>query len=1019
MSIIVTILLGILMSKAKRVILYGRSVLLGAVSSSLLHYLELEIVTLTAPLETIDTLYALKPDAIIYDLDLGLPDLSANLLGNNPELVLIGIDSATDQMILGSGEQKHVLQTLDLVNEIMGGISEKHGEATPTQKMGGVGEKTFQRKVNPIKINQKRRLTLIKLAWRNLFTHTGRTILSVLGISIGVAAILATNITNHNVSATLDKLFERTLGGVELQVIPLENKDSIKESTLGILQHFPEVVLAVPTVKMTTVLPATNEQGIGDQSPAELIEMGGASIEVMGIDPVPEQKMRVYTLLEGVFPVAGEYKVVIPKTLADQNDYKIGKHLILFGPEGTVKLQISGILADEGAAKINAGNVVFIPLDVVQDVFSLGNGFSEINLKIKPDISNDPRALEALKTNLTDKLSKNAQVIYPTGRADQVPRMSIAYQFSLTFFSIMALFMGAFLIYNTFTTTVLERTQEIGILRAIGFLRRQVIFEILLEAGFLSILGCALGVFGGVLLSRTLMLLMRGFFEVESLVPFSSTDLLISIGVGTLGTLFATLLPARKAARISSVEAFSFKSRSDQKTNPVLWKFGFILLACGVGSLYLPFNGTTQMILVVRMAALILLLIGAILTIPLAIATLQPINTRISTLIFGEMGSLGSRNIQRVVIRTMATIAALAVSLIMIVEVSSLVFVLKQDVSNWLVNALGADLIIKSPYPMQQSFARELQNISGVKASSPTRVIRVQVGGNSQSDKVEWLYFMAIDPDQFRQVGGKEFIAGQGNDETSWSLLQSGNSLFISSVVAEMLGIGQGDTLTLRTRRGLQDFIVRGVTTEFDQDGLIVTGTYDVLRRMFGESGVDYFLVKVSPGYDADEVANQIKVRYEKREGIQIQSSKNFRQNVMTFYNNLTSLFNVLSWLGVIIGTLGLVNTMTINILERKRELAMFRAQGCLRRQIARMVLSEALIIGMLSALYGIVFGFILSHGLVTAANLISGYDLQFMFSVRPYALILVIALGVSQLATLAPARKASQVNVIEALKQE
>ena len=121
----------------------------------------------------------------------------------------------------------------------------------------------------------------------------------------------------------------------------------------------------------------------------------------------------------------------------------------------------------------------------------------------------------------------------------------------------------------------------------------------------------------------------------------------------------------------------------------------------------------------------------------------------------------------------------------------------------------------------------------------------------------------------------------------------------------------------------------------------------------------------------------------------------------------------------MIIGTMGLLNTMTMNVLERTRELGMLRALGSLRRQVLNMVLAEALTIGMVSALYGILFGYILSHVIITVANFISGYDLQYAFNVRPYLLSLLIALGVSQLATLAPARRAARVNIIQALKHE
>jgi putative ABC transport system permease protein len=879
------------------------------------------------------------------------------------------------------------------------------------------------RRVNKAKMSlHNHRLTLVAIAWRNLYTRPGRTLLTLVGIALGVAAVLATGITNRNVTSTLDGLFKRTLGSAELQVTPLGTKTTVKEAVLEAVRRTPGVRLAVPIIRTSTVLPGNLSAGQLVFNSSGKLEIG-KSFEIQGIDTELEPEMRVYTLVAGRFPELGEYQALVPQTFAEQNNLTLGGDLTLFGPSGTESLEITGLLADSGVAMINSGNVVFAPIDIVKEIFSLEHGYSEINIQANTGTGDDPQALAELKAALEGNLGQAGRVSYPAGRADLVPRMASAYQFTLSFFSIVALFMGAFLIYNTFATTVLERTQEIGMLRAIGMTRRQVMGQVMLEAGFLSLLGCLLGLAAGVFLANGLMALMRGFFQVEAnSLSFTVADLVKSTSVGLLGTFLAILLPARQAARTTPVEALAARSRSDQKVKPAVWKAGFVLLGAGLVFLNQPDNGAIQWLLAVRMGALIQFLMGAVLTVPLAVTALEPITRWLSARLYGGMGSLGAQNVRRTVIRTMVTVASLSISLIMIIEVDSLVYVLKQDVSDWLDNALGADLLVRAPHPMQQSFARELESIPGVQASSPSRVIRVKVADDSldrTKQQNDTLFFVAIDPDQFRRVGGKEFITSQGDPEAAWARLSQGNALFISSVVADEYGLKQGDRLTLLIQRGQQEFRVAGLTTEFDQDGLIVTGTYPDLRRMFGENRADLFTIKAAPGYDAEEVARVIKSRYEKREGIQVQTTKIFKEGVMVFYNRLTSLFNVLGLVGVIIGTIGLLNTMTMNVLERRRELGALRALGSLRRQVVRMVLAEALIIGIVSALYGILFGFVLSHVLVTAANLISGYDLQYVFSTRPYLLSLLIALLISQLATLAPARRAARVNIIQALKHE
>jgi putative ABC transport system permease protein len=370
----------------------------------------------------------------------------------------------------------------------------------------------------------------------------------------------------------------------------------------------------------------------------------------------------------------------------------------------------------------------------------------------------------------------------------------------------------------------------------------------------------------------------------------------------------------------------------------------------------------------------------------------------------------------------MVTVASLSISLIMIIQVNALVYIIKEDISQWLDNALGADIILRSPSPINQTFTHSLENIVGVDAATASRMIEVQVGQDSLTPAkklVETLFFNAIDPNNYRKVGDKEFISGQGDPERLWKNFEQNCTVFISSVIADEFDLKTGDFISLVTNQGQQPFRVAGITTEFNQSGLVMTGSFTDLRRYFGEYEADMFTLKISPSFDVDQIAKAIGNYYEDRKGIQVTTTHAFKKGVLAFYDSLTNLFNVLSWVGLIIGVIGLLNTMSMNILERKRELGMLRALGSLQGQIVRMVLAEALMIGLISAIYGIVFGYILSHVLVAAANLISGYDLHYTFSAQPYLFSLLIGIAISQFATLLPARQASQINIIEALKYE
>ena len=866
------------------------------------------------------------------------------------------------------------------------------------------------------------RLLLFGMALRNLRARPGRTCLTLLGITLGVAAVLATSITNRNATNTLSALFKRSVGNAELEIIPLAEKNNLEEKTLKFVSNQPGVAIAVPSVQTTTIFSGIKNESQSAINASGIIDLK-KSVIVEGIDPALDPLMRIYTLVSGDFLKFGEDKILITEAFAEQNELAIGENLILYGSEEADKFEIVGILADEGAAMINGGNVVFLPIDTAQKIFNLDHEISKISIQANEDTGKDPQKLAQLKAALENRIKQSGRVLYPAARADQVPRMSNAYQFILAFFSIIAIIMGIFLIYNSFATTIIERTQEIGVLRAIGMGRRQILGQILLEAIILSFFGSIIGIGLGLLLSQGLMHLMRGFFEVESSVQIITLQEIIkSSGLGFLGTILSATVPACQAAAISPIEALTVHARSGNKIKSFVWQGGAALLGIGFLFINLPINVDSQWLLRIQMSAFVSVLIGAVLTIPLIIRSLEWITSRISTWLYGIMGLFGARNLTRSIVRVMVTVASLMISLIMIIEVDSLVHVLKQDVSTWLEHALGADLLVYAPQPMQQSFTQSLASIPGIKAVSASRTIEVEVAINSEensSQSRELLSFIAIDPDQFLSVTNKEFVSGQGDPDQIWNLMRGGKSVLISSVVAEMYDLEQGDQIYLYTRQGPKGFNIAGITTEFDENGLIVTGTFSELRVYFYEKGADLFTVDVDPNYDPLSVAQQIEYRYENREGIQAQSTITYRESVINFYDRLTSLFHVLSLLGIIIGTLGLLNTMTMNILERKRELGMLRSLGALPKQIRNMILAEALSIGFISALYGFMFGYILSRVLVKAANLISGYDLHFELFLRPYLLSLLIAFGISQLATLAPARYASRLNIIQALKYE
>ncbi len=864
-------------------------------------------------------------------------------------------------------------------------------------------------------------LAPIYMSLRNLHSRPWRTLLTTLGITLGVAVVLAIEITNISTLDSLEEIFGRAVGKAELLVIPNTDEETLDDELLTRVMRTSGVKVAAPTIWVRTVLE--------HDSPGTQIIWGGGGVQVgrllelRGMDPNLDAEVRVYEFASGHFPDIKQYEAIISQRLSEDKDLAIGDDLSIVTPYGVEHLEIVGILVDEGAGLINDGSVAFTSFEVLQEIFDLGNGLNEIAVQAELGTGNDPQALAELKTTLTKRLAGEARTIYPAGRGELVPRMLDSYQIGLMFFSIIAVFVGAFLIYNTFSMTVVERTREIGMLRAIGMGRMQVLGLVLTEAGVISVLGSLLGIGAGVLLSRGLLLLLGGFIFVDQdLITVTTKSLFISVGIGVLVTFSAALVPALQASNISPLEALRTRSKSSQRVRPLVWVSGLVLLFIGWAALY-QIDFRVEMLIPAGGSSLMLFLLGAVLTIPLSIGVLEQCARIVTVFIYGNEGRLGSGNIHRSVSRTMLTIACFMIALVMIIGVGSLSHSFKQDVEGWVNNALGGDLYVSAPDPMRESFATQLMDVSGVQAVSPTRAHTVRVAPSSlprdEENVEDALIFTAIEPDLFRLIGDMEFITDQGNPETNWRTLALGSAVFVSSVVADELALQQGDQLTLQTRRGEHAFTVAAVTTDFSGQGYVITGTYMDLKRWFSEGRVGRFTIKVENGHDTQIVAQEIRDRFEDRYNINVQSTETIKTSILELLDQAFLLFDVLSMIGFIIGALGVINTLTMNVLERKQELGSLRSLGMTRNQMVRMVLSEALALSVLGCIYGLFFGYIISNVFVDAVATLTSYEVAYQFTARPYLLGLMVTFVISQIAAFGPAQRAAHVNIIEALKHE
>jgi putative ABC transport system permease protein len=287
-------------------------------------------------------------------------------------------------------------------------------------------------------------------------------------------------------------------------------------------------------------------------------------------------------------------------------------------------------------------------------------------------------------------------------------------------------------------------------------------------------------------------------------------------------------------------------------------------------------------------------------------------------------------------------------------------------------------------------------------------------GGEQQT-----ITYMAYDPVSYSQVVNFVFSGDKPNVEAVVRQLQEGDAVLLSSVLSEKFGYATGDDILLRTRSGYHKFTIAAVIVDFMNQGLVVQGNWDDMRRYYHINDASTFMVKVSEGYQVPQVQANIESLYKKRYSLVLESNVSLRERLLTLMNQAFSMFDVMALIAVVIGSLGVINTLTMSVIERTQEIGMLRAIGMTRGQVIKMVLAEAGLMGLFGGLLGLVTGIILARILFYGMTSMSGYSLTFLMPLDGVLMTVLVALIVSQMAAILPGRRAARIKILEAVHYE
>jgi putative ABC transport system permease protein len=834
---------------------------------------------------------------------------------------------------------------------------------------------------------------LHRLAWRGLRARPLRTALTIAGVALGVAVLFAGLATNAGIETAVDRTVAGLLGRTDVRVSAF-GEDGLDPGTVDAIGRTPGVAVVAPALERRTYL-GLDLLGPGDALPLP--------VTIVGIDPGAEARLHAMDIAEGSALLRpDESGALVTATLARQDDLAIGSEISVQGPEAPVTVRVIGILADDGAWGGASGRAVLVPLAVAQSAFD-DPTVSRVDLAVASGTT--PAAVMAA---LQGALTRQPYVLSaPADLAATMRASTGSFAATTALVAAVALFAGAFLIFNTLSMTVVERVRELGLLRAAGASRRQVTGFILVQAALIGAVGTVLGVALGAGLAAAMARWVGTIGDVPLPGPAITPEgIAAAIGIGLAVTLAAALEPARRAGRISPVEAL--KARLDPPTARrahLRWLVGVFAIVGLVGLVAWPRSAGDAELL--RAAAVYLTLLATALAVPV----LLPVLARAAGAPFAVLVRLEERLARASLLRdpgrASLTVGALTVGLAMIVALGGVGQHARAAAGAWIADVVPGDLVLASIFPRaaDEGLDDVLSGLPGVAGVSPIATFDLAVDG--------------VRTEAAAMVGADLAADGRlhlhaGDRATALAALDAGGAVIVPDAVAERTGLRLGDAIAATGADGslvplrvvgIADRTLPGRTTE-----TMLVGWPDAER--LGVAGADAYAVRTAADATAADRATLVDTA--RSLALDPVTLDRIDGAVGAALDRVFGLFDALALVAVIVAALGIVNTLTMSVAERVREIGVLRAAGMTRRQVWRSVVVEAGLTGVVGALCGIAAGIVIGGLMVVLAG--GRLDVALGLPWPPIAAAFCLGVVLAMLAAAYPARLASRISIVRAV---
>ncbi|EGX59363.1 ABC transporter integral membrane protein [Streptomyces zinciresistens K42] len=844
---------------------------------------------------------------------------------------------------------------------------------------------------------------MFRTALRNVLAHKARLLMTVLAVMLGVAFVSGTLVFADTLSNAFRNQSAKSYDDVAVAVTSYADSEDPKAEP-GVSRKTLDEIAALDGVAAAYGRVA-GFAGVADPG-GKLIGVGWSN-KGSNFAPGKDGKDPAYAFTKGSGPVRDD-QVALDVDSAAKGEYQVGDR-VRVATNGPVKeYTLSGVFTTEDGAVNAGGSLVLFDTAVAQKQYLAPGYFQDVTVTAAPGAS-DTKILDAVKPLLPESAEAETGQALADKQAKQIEEGLGSLKQVLLGFAGIALFVGIFLISNTFTMLVAQRTKEIALMRAVGASRRQVTRSVLAEAALVGLVASLVGFALGVALAVGLRSGMAAF---DMKIPdgpliLSATPVVAAVAVGVLITMFAAWLPGRRAAKIPPVAAMnSVHAAATTKSLVLRNSVGSAVTALGAAGIVLGASTGGSGGRMYIGAGAFFALIGVIILIPLLS---RPVIALVRPLLvgpFGVAGKLAGQNAVRNPRRTGATASALAIGLTLVTGLSVLGVTVGTAIDKMTTDNIKADYMVSMANggDLDQSALRALEKADGVSAVSPQQNAYFQLAGD------DFVSVSAVTPGDITKVLNVDVVAGD------IAALAKGQ-IAVAEKTAKKKGWKPGDSVAVTFSDKKKGALKVGAVyqnSEFLSPVLVDT---KVVNAHEAKPSIQQIFVKTDGGQSAAGEKALINALGD-NPAMTVMDRQDIRNEFGGAINTLLNIMYGLLAMALIIAVLGVVNTLAMSVFERQQEIGMLRAIGLDRRRVKRMVRLEAVVISVFGALVGIGLGAFLGWAIgKTLADQIPGYTL-----VLPWdriGIFLVLAGLVGVLAALWPARNAARLNMLNAIKTE